>query len=352
MDSENNLLKEIKKILPSINDSLLMSITNKGILNRSKKDLEKMKDSIKLSLTNDNLIICSISNDINVIINQNIQLSKCSCPSQSICKHIIMSLLYIKQKYENEECNTDIEYDELKNISSDEVISLIGKKNYNSILQSIKTKPEAVFKYGDLLTADIKSQNIKVYFPKINSIKNAVCSCKEKGICKHKSYALISYLIQERKMELELSEENKITLTDTEIEFLLFIQDYISSVFEKGLMSITEYEIKNLEKLYQKAYSIKMFYIASDFKLLLTQISLYFNKNVSFSLEYTLHLLSSIYNRAAAMIKSGQDGKRLLFLKGKKREDSICIDNINFIGIGASCILTKRKDLLLNAYFY
>ena len=75
-----------------MDDDYIIGISNKGILNRSKKDLEKAS-SIEYSINDDNIefkiddIVCNIGEEI--------KNYKCSCPSRSICKHVVMSYLYL-----------------------------------------------------------------------------------------------------------------------------------------------------------------------------------------------------------------------------------------------------------------
>ena len=184
MDSKNSIINEIKSFLPFINEEFIVSISNKGIYKRSIKDLEKARENISLAVKDTGLIEVKIEDAV-VELNVNIQNSKCTCPSSSICKHIVMALLYLKEFYDNnqdgaeeikeeakEEIDETVFYEELKKLTGEKVLELVGKKNYNSLINSIFIRNEAVFEYGDMLTVSIASQSVKVYFPKENSIEN------------------------------------------------------------------------------------------------------------------------------------------------------------------------------------
>ena len=365
MDSKNSIINEIKNYLSFINEDFLISITNKGIYNRSKKDLDKIQDNIIISLTEKNEIEVKIEENT-VVLNLNIQNSICTCPSSNVCKHIIISLLYLKKYYEEnisaEETNETreekeeikpiaLEYEALKNLTCEQALEWIGKKNYNALIRSVQIEKAAVFDYEELLTVTLKNQNEKVYFPKENSIENAMCSCKEKGMCKHKAYALISYLLQERNLDLS-PEEDKVMLGKKEEEFLTKIQSYIAMLLDTGLSSLTDGEIKRIEKLYIQAYGMNFFYIANELKSLSGEFVYYFNKNVSFSNSRLYHILCGIYNRARAILLAKENSTKRAVLIGVRKEESYILNQSNLIGLGAACRLTKRKDLLLNAYFY
>lgn len=361
MDRENRVIEESKAFIPFIQEEFLISASNKGIYKRSLKDLEKARDSITMIVKEEGTIEAKIE-DTTVILNPNIQKSSCTCPSSSVCKHIIMALLFLKEyhdkyveeenKEETEKVQPTEEYEALKNLTIEQAMALIGKKDYQSLMRSILMKKEAQFEYGDLLTVNIVSQNSKVYFPKENSIENAMCSCKEKGICKHKAYALLSYLIENKIIGEEENIECGIEIGRKEEDFLIHIQEYIGLLLDTGLSSLTENEMKKTEKFYIQAYGMKFFSLATEIKNLSSELNFYFSKNVSFSNKRMLHNLCGIYNRASGLLATKEDGRKRSVLAGQRREESYYLDNIAVTGLGAVCRLTKRNDLLITAYFY
>ncbi len=147
--AKNSIINEIKSFLPFINEEFIVSISNKGIYKRSVKDLEKARENISLAVKDTGLIEVKIEDAV-VELNVNIQNSKCTCPSSSICKHIVMALLYLKEFYDNnqdgaeeikeeakEEIDETVFYEELKKLTGEKVLELVGKKNYNSLINSI-----------------------------------------------------------------------------------------------------------------------------------------------------------------------------------------------------------------------
>lgn len=366
MDSKNRIIEEIKPFMPYVQEEFLISVANKGIYNRSVKDFEKIKDTITVELTEQNQLKISMEGDIAVVLNTAVQESVCSCPSSSICKHIIISLLYLKQYYENnkvEEIEEETEsenkendssstaYEELLELTPEKAQNLIGKRNFASILRSVQMERSAVFEYGTMLTVSLSSQNVKVYFPKVNSIQNAMCSCKEKGMCKHKAYSILAYLVLEKNCQFE-AESAGFKVGLEEKEFLIRIKEYVGTLLDIGLSSLTEGEIKKIERLYIQAYGLKLFYLASELKSLSGEFLYYFNKNVSFSNQRIVHILCLIYNRAQAILRMDIKSEKGSTLIGVRKEESYILNQISLIGLGAVCRLTKRKDLLVNAYFY
>lgn len=341
-----------------ITEEFLISLTNKGIYKRSLKDLEKIRESITLSIKSEGIISAKID-DCDVELNINIQKSTCSCPSTSICKHRIMGLLYLKEFYENnsdsmEESVEEVDeenFKELKELTSEKLLELLGKKLYNSMINSISLRDEAEFQEGEMLTAILPTFNVKVYFPKEKSIENSICSCKEKKLCEHKAYALTSYMMRKGKLSEKDLEATTVEIGEKEREFIKIVQEYLATLFDKGIAGITGNEIDRLEKLYIQAYGMKLFAGAEELKSLATEIGYYINKNISFSHKRMLHTMCTLYNRFQSLQVVEKRDKKII-LAGQKQEDKFNLSKIKLIGLGATGFLTKRGDMLVTAYFY
>lgn len=91
-------MSERAKYFTSIDDDYLIGLSNKGIVKRSYKDLEDAKLNI---VENDDCIEVS-DGDVSCKLYIPLGDSKCSCPSRSMCKHIVMGAIAVKRKYEAE----------------------------------------------------------------------------------------------------------------------------------------------------------------------------------------------------------------------------------------------------------
>ena len=364
MDSKDSIIKEIKTFLPMVTEEFIISISNKGIYKRSLKDLEKVRDSISLTVVAEGVIGVKVD-DCDVELNINIQNSTCSCPSTTMCKHRIMGLLYLKEYYENnfeaksedsvesevENVENNEEYKELKELTSEKLLEMLGKKQYNSLINSISIRDEADLQYGDMLTVILPTQNIKVYFPKERSIENSICSCKEKKFCEHRAYALVSYMMREGKISEKDLESVTIKIGEREREFFKIVQNCLESILDRGISGLIGSEIDRLEKFYIQAYGMKFFAVAAELKSLATEIGYYMNKNISFSHKRMLHTICTLYNRLNSLqVAEKREIKNILI--GEKQEDKFNLSKITIFGLGASAFLTKRGEDLITSYFY
>ena len=94
MTKRKNINNKLAILREYTEENFLISLTNKGIYNRALKDFKNIKN-IKIEEAEDKIKI-SFDN-IEIFFTEDIKETTCNCPSQKICKHIIIALLYIKE---------------------------------------------------------------------------------------------------------------------------------------------------------------------------------------------------------------------------------------------------------------
>ncbi len=359
MDCKDRIITWIGSIYPFLTEAYLLTLTNKGIYNRANKDLEKSKASIEVAWEEEQQALkVQLEEGVCVNLHAPIQESRCTCPSQSLCRHIMTALLYCKAYYEENKQSgatdkggpSEAALPELEALSDEAIAKYFGKKIYHQALMKIEHIGEIRFDYGAFVTVSL-GDKFSIYFTKENTLDQAICSCKEKGLCEHKLYALIAYLQKEKKRQLYPIEE-AFLWGEAEDNCCQLLKQEISLIMDKGLASLTERSISKVEKLYIKAYGCKFYELASELKSLSGELIYYFSRNVAFSNKRTMHLLCRIYNRLQAMEIQRQDQAKLRYLLGQLRQESLELDELQLVGLGARCFISKRQDLVITSYFY
>ncbi|ACN83859.1 zinc finger SIM domain protein [Brachyspira hyodysenteriae WA1] len=347
-------------------------MTNKGIYNRSVKDIDNIinnsPEKIKIEETEDKIkVTIDTGEKIEVILNdEDIKSSKCSCPSKDICKHIIMSLLYIEhldtENKENEsntdtaENNTEIEikeenntFDEVKNISYDEIKKLSTKKNFEYALDRLDDNIEADIEEKAMLEINIPEENVIIYFPKKDSIKKAVCSCKDSSLCAHKIIAILKYKQMYNSLE-EIKEDDK----EIDENILKFSKEFIENIFEKGLYSCSEKDFDIAEQLSVKLQVKEMPELAKMFRSISESIDSMINKHASFNKLFTFAILSRLYNTIKVIEKAKQDNdnKTVKLLTGEIRSKYINRKSAELVGLGSYPWISSTGYLGASAYLY
>ena len=374
------MTEKINNLKQYINENFLLTLTNKGIYNRSVKDIDNIinntPDKISIEEAEDNKIKVTIDTGekIEVILNdQDIKASKCNCPAKDICKHIIMSLLYIQHiettenkvsssddnntaennnNTEIEETNEDIKnniFDEVKNITFNEIRKLSTKRNLEYALDRINEDIEAEIKEEAMLQITIPEENISIYFPKKDSIKNAVCSCKDSSLCSHKIIAILKYKEMYDALE-EIKEEDK----EVDENILKFAKTFIENIFEKGFYSCSEKDFDIAEQLSVKLQVKNIPEIAKIFRSISESIDAMLNKKASFNKLFSLASVARAYNtiKAIEKAKSENDNRTVKLLTGEIRSKYINRNNAEFLGLGAYPWISTTGYLGVSAYLY
>ena len=89
----------LKALIKNVDDDYLIGISNKGTVKRAVKDLEA--ESPSLTWTDGEAAVAL--KEENCIIRAPLTDSACSCPSRSICRHIVTAILWLKRELERED---------------------------------------------------------------------------------------------------------------------------------------------------------------------------------------------------------------------------------------------------------
>ena len=149
MTKRKNINNKLEILKEYTEENFLISLTNKGIYNRAIKDFKNIKN-IKIEEAEDKIKI-SFDN-IEIFFTESIKETKCNCPSQNICKHIIIALLYIKEltKDFKIEIPNEKNFEEIKDAKNKNTKKLKEKNkiiDYN-ILNISKSFIENIFAKG------------------------------------------------------------------------------------------------------------------------------------------------------------------------------------------------------------
>ena len=87
-------MEELKALIQQVDDDYLIGLSNKGTLKRALKDLEQETPSFtweegaaRVALKEETCVIRAPLGE-----------SSCSCPSRSVCRHIITAVLFLKRE--------------------------------------------------------------------------------------------------------------------------------------------------------------------------------------------------------------------------------------------------------------
>ena len=170
--------------LPYAQEEFLVTLANKGLYKRAVKDYDAAQEC-SLALSDGQQLAVTIDG-VTVQLDENLAKSRCSCPSKTVCKHVLMAVLcaaeYGAAQQEEPTAKpasdaaacTEAEpepepYLELRQADVASLRKQAGKRLFEDTLRLVQAGWTATFTEGEMLAATINTEAVTVYFPKQES---------------------------------------------------------------------------------------------------------------------------------------------------------------------------------------
>ncbi len=359
-------MKDWKKLLQAVSEDYLTGLTNKGIVKRACKDLEqtdvclKEKESCLTVRVGDTT--CSLVFPLGE--------SKCSCPSVSICRHIVMAVLYAKGRYgsedkgEEEEAQKEVEGQALpaaeqrnKNGQNSEekqteglrtenfgtilnyplakLKRAIGDRRFQDLYYNMGQGPETEITVSSIITVLFPDTGITVRL--LEPVEYSSCTCHKKELCRHKAEAILSYQLYTGKLAVSdlipETGEKKAIQTEGVKEYGELLISFLEEQLATGLARSSPAVTDSLERLAILSHNQKL----PDFERRLREINgeyqLYFKRAASFQVNNLLYRLCSLYKKAEAL-QASQTNEELAELAGEFRTGYFPCPALSLLGMG------------------
>ncbi len=311
-------------------DEHLTVLTNKGILKRSYKDLEGI--SIEVSNNDDDITL--VFNDVTVTLKENLEESTCTCPSRSICKHIITAVLYLNIQ-DGDETTLEIapvttNAEEILSLDETGLMKVAGAALVKKLVSDVKLSVFPEIEEGNYIYISLSDgHKIKLLTP----IENSVCSCKSSEMCKHKAIAILYYKGYKGRLDLSTqNKENKVAVDyDSISKFCTRIETEIGHILSVGLSRISHSTIEHLEKLSLSSHNVGLARHENIFRELSSMLEKYFARDIDFSEAKFLRKLADCYFLAK---KIRDDKDNITEYLGVFREEYTDTSPHSFIPLG------------------
>ena len=234
-------MEGLKKNLMSADDEYLISLSNKGILKRACKDIESAK--IKVSYIDGSAYVDI--DGVQCVILDPLAESTCTCPSRSICRHIITAILWLKKELLSENKTDKSEENseqsavkekaeqldrELREFPIEKLQKAMKKKYYNEYLDKVKLGILPKVEEMSVITVEIPEDNATVKL--ISPLEYSACTCHSKELCKHKAAAILTWQLKHNVT----SAEKLLPAEEKQVELDIgAIHDYALKFLEKIL---------------------------------------------------------------------------------------------------------------------
>ncbi|BCJ94276.1 hypothetical protein acsn021_18450 [Anaerocolumna cellulosilytica] len=328
-----------QQILQPIDEEYLIGLTNKGIVKRASKDLEQAACTLKEE--GDKLVVQV--DEALCTLEELIGDSKCSCPSRSICKHIVIAVLYAKDKLQREEKTGREEKTETDNALFPSILeyplpklkAVLGDKKYQNFCNRVKQGIYPVIKTGTTVTVEFKDADIKVRL--LNPIEHSSCSCHKKDLCQHKAEAILYFQLKEGKVTLPDLEKETLDSRDIDLNGMKqlagYIQELLTQQIVTGLARSSPSITDTLERTAILCHNGNLAEFERKLRELKEEYEHYFNRSASFCADSLLHKICQLYRMSKRLLLT-EDKLEAASLAGEFRVEYLPAGTLTLLGMG------------------
>lgn len=342
-----------KEILDAADDDYLVGISNKGILKRAYKDQEESGESISVDFSENTETLRMMVGGEQVTLSYPLADSKCTCPSRSICRHVMLGILLAKRQVgdlreetaESKEQETEIApiqqenneslvQAELKAYPLKPLLKALGMKGLRTLIGRMQTNEKPQIQYASVVTVKLPEQEMVVKL--LSPLEYSACTCHKKELCAHKAEAILWYQWLEQVITLEqLMEENR---QESEYDREQIgvaagqLKAYLEELFGMGLCRTSMDVINTLERLAILAHNAKLPRQESRLRALSDSYGKYLRRSTGFSPQNALGQISRLYQDATSLLQVQEDSQ-VNELAGEFRAEYKPIGDLDLVGI-------------------
>ena len=231
-------------MLLAADETFLISLANKGIYNRAARELDDAGISVDIS---DDCVSAVFADGTIVTIKERVQDYTCTCPSRSVCKHLIMAVLAAKLEPADAAVSPQangsppLDFSFIADTTAKALEKLAGKKAFQTALLAVRLGESASIDEGSVLVVTLNDTGTIVRFLPASQIGDSACSCKSADFCSHRAQAVLQYISHKKG---SLPKEFNPIEAEPALEFstaaIPYLSAFVAEVMQSGLARLPE----------------------------------------------------------------------------------------------------------------
>ena len=262
-------MSALHEALQAADEAYLVGMSNRGIYKRAVKDLESVQPTVEYV---DDAAQVSISGEV-CTLRDPLWESTCSCPSRSVCRHLIAAILYLRDHAEDtpepapegEPAQTPEEPAPAE-LPEELRTALIGY-SAPQLERAFGSQKKALLPVlGDILLQE--NSILSASLPDgtavrlIHPIEGSTCSCHSKTLCAHKAAVIAAWQMHEGLLSAEdfIKEITALPAEETAAIRACAKENNarLSDVLEWGLVRLPESMAEHLEAAAVRSHALRM----------------------------------------------------------------------------------------------
>ncbi len=347
----------LKSMIEKVDDDYLTGLSNKGTLKRAYKDLEQEMPSLTWQEGQAQVKL----REETCLLRMPLGESSCTCPSRSICRHILTAVLWMKGELAfgkeaaqepsgasepgeagradaaseaGQEENAG--FTELLCIPVDRLRRACGGKRYGQLLSHMRAGELPPMTESSIVTVSLPWENATVRL--LTPFEYSSCSCHRSDLCPHKAQALLAYQVHRKRHTLE--ELEKLLEPDMVWEEEL-VRQAGESICEElcqqlctGLSRASAEAAGSLVRLAVIAHRAGLARPEGMLREAAAYYEQYFSRSARFRGGELMGKLLALY-RTAHRLSRAEGGEEIRLMAGSFRDAYLPVGDLHLVGMGA-----------------
>lgn len=367
-----------KDRLEDVDDDYLVGLSNKGIVKRAYKDKEEVAAQIEQVGEEASVKV----GDETVTVRFPLGESKCTCPSRSMCRHVVQAILVLREsclKQEDaaasqggppvqeeasaaeaedsavgenaprkaEEGSPDVSRGEALRaaIAAYPLTALrkaLGVRQQQNFVNLAAAGIKPKIRYSSVITVELPPEEFseKNVVKLLSPLEYSACTCHKKELCVHKAAAILWCQLEAgvlTKDGLDMlwnggDGEGPAYDMDRVRGAAGQMKAFLEELLATGLSRTSPDALDYLERLAIISHNAGLARFEGYFRALFNSYDRYFRRKAAFRTEDLMAQTARLYRRADLLLKAQSDGE-VLKQAGEFRADYLPVGNLELIGI-------------------
>ncbi len=368
-------MEALKALIKNVDDDYLIGLSNKGTVKRAYKDLEQ--EMPKLTWQGEEASV-SLKEE-NCMLRSPLGESICSCPSHSICRHIVTAILWMKRELEAQGENFGEIPEQAEAMTSGETVEkeahaeavapgeitvqsakkpsvlngileiprerlmrACGSKRLAQFLMHMQAGELPPVTEGSVVTVVLPWEKATVKL--LEPVEYTACSCHSKELCVHKAQAMLAYQLLKERYTLQELETLKEPEAGWDSELVAgacrSICEELSHQLCTGLSRASKEACESLLRLAVIAHRAGLPALEGGLREAGACYEQYFARSAAFRGEELGGRLLKLYRRASKLQRAESD-EEIRSLAGTFRDTYLPVGTLHLLGMGARTFSSK-----------
>jgi len=336
------------KLLAEVDDVYLTGIANKGIVKRAYKDKEEGSYEV-LSLGKEAKVrVGEETVELRIPLGE----SSCSCPSRTICRHVVLAILALKEQAaeaQPQNCATsekpvqplekssDLQAKLLEEIAAyplEPLRKMLGGKQLQEMVVQTKAKFMPPIDYANVITVDLQrvGQKVKLLSP----LEYSSCTCHKKELCVHKAAALLWCKMDKEYVKLEEVEGELSSSLGFDTEQIKGaaqqMKQFLEELLQTGLARTSPDALDYMERIAIISHNARLAKFEGYWRALKDSYESYFKRKASFRIRNLTAQISLLYHRTQLLLEAESENQ-ILDLAGEFKAEYVPVGTLDLTGI-------------------